>query len=80
MAFAFIEIEVTDEYGEDLIQEYNKLRKLFKESGGVEHGHTIVCQMFAHKDSDRKYFLSGRVLNPEESKAFAEILAKAKSR
>ena len=76
MAFQYVEVEIvpTDD-GEDLIKEYAKLSKIHAETGDeAEHGHTIVCQLFACKDSDRKFFISGRVLDKEESMAFSKIL------
>ena len=76
MAFQYVEVEIVPEDdGEGLIKEYAKLAKIHAETGDeAEHGHTIVCQLFACKDSDRKFFLSGRVLGKEESLAFSKIL------
>lgn len=76
MSFKYVPIEiVSDDGGADLIEEYAKLAKLHAETGDeAEHGHTIVCQIFAHRDSDRKFFISGRVLNKDESLALAKIL------
>jgi hypothetical protein len=74
MAFKYVPVQVLDERGEDLIAEYAKIVDKFEESGGNEHGYTLVCQVFAHKDDACTFFLSGRVLTPEESKAFANIL------
>lgn len=75
MAFQYVPIKIVEgDDGASLIEEYAKLVKICEESGDVEHGHTIVAQIFAHKNSDRKFFISGRVLNEEESLAFAKIL------
>ena len=79
MAFKHVEIMLNEDNlsADELIIEYEKITELYREQGD-NHGHTMVCQMFAHKDSDRKYYLSGRVLNREESDAFEAILTKNK--
>jgi hypothetical protein len=64
--------------GADLMEEYAKLTKMFHDNGGIEHGHTIVCQIFAHKSEPTHFFLSGTILNQDESAAFAAIMAKRK--
>lgn len=79
MGFHEVMIEICDEReGESLIAEYYKLKKIYEQHGGKDHGYTIVAQIFGSKTGPPHYFLSGRILNPEESKAFADILAKGK--
>lgn len=77
MGFKYVLIKVEDEpNGLSLVAEYQKLINLYEKNPEADHGHTIVAQIFASKDGPPYYFLSGSVLNREESKAFAEILAK----
>ena len=74
--FREAEIEVLDTNdGRDLISEFERLSDIHKALGD-NHGHTIVCQIFGHADHENRFFLTGRILKPEESKAFAEILKK----
>lgn len=72
-----IQVDLGEPNSELLIAEYNKLERIYDEQG-EDHGHTIVAQIFASKMGPPHYFLSGRVLTPDESKAFAEILRRSK--
>lgn len=76
MAFREAEIEVLkSQAGLEMIEEYEKLERL-ADLHGDNHGYTFVCQVFAHKTYRDRFFLTGRVLEPEQSKALAEILKK----
>ena len=72
--FKEIEVEICNKVdGKSLIEEYAKLSKIYADLGD-EHGHTIVCQIYSHKTNRHRFFLTGRVLNVEETAAFAKIL------
>ena len=76
MSFRYVEVEIpegTD--GSELLEEYAKLVKIHEEnSDEADHGHSMVCQIFACKDSGKRFFLSGRLLNKEESDGLAKLL------
>lgn len=70
-------IKVEDEpNGNALHTEFSKIQKLFDECGGDSHGQTIIAQIFGCSTGAPHYFLTGRVLDVEESKALHSLLAK----
>ena len=76
MPFREAEIEVLNTAaGAELVREYERLERMC-DLHGDNNGYAFVCQVFAHKNRRDRFFLTGRILEPEQSKAFAEILRK----